>query len=96
MKNYLICLVGFLVFCAACFDIAKGQSPKNLTTLTQLSSREWIDLSKVSYVELPVYTTTPGCADCNNRWGAFIVVDGVHIDYTEEAEVEVRRLLNVK
>ncbi len=96
MKNYLICLISALLLCAVGFDIAKGQAPKQITTLTQLSPREWVDISKVTYVQLPVYIPTPGCNDCSTRWGAGLVVDGVRLEFSEEAEVEVRRLLNVK
>ncbi len=72
---------------------APSQPPTHLANLTKLSDREWVDLSKVTYLQLPVYIPVPGCTDCASRWGAGLVVDGVRLEYSEEAEVEIRRLL---
>ncbi len=88
-------LLSLVIWVAVKKDLS-AQPPKQFTNLTQLSPREWVDLSKVTYVQLPVYVPVPGCVDCAARWGSGIIVDGVRIEYSEEAEVEVRRLLNVK
>jgi len=65
-----------------------------LPHLTRLSEREFVDLSKVSFIRLPVYVTAPpGCNDCQTRWGADIIVDSTVITYSVEAEAELRKLL---
>ncbi len=93
-KVYLGVLAGIMILIS--IATVKAQSTQKFSNLTQLSPREWIDTSKVTYVQLPVYIPTPGCNDCSTRWGAGLVVDGVRLEFSEEAEVEVRRLLNVK
>lgn len=72
--------------------------PAPTLKLTKLSDREWVDLSKLSFIRLPVNTLPdPSCAPyCQTRWGADIVVDGVSMAYSEEAEITLRRLLEQK
>lgn len=87
MKNQLVGIL-LVILCGLLF----AQPPPTLK-LTQLSSREWVDLSKVSFVRWPVYTDPHGCLDCQTRWGADFIVDGVNVGYSEEAEVTLRKLL---
>ncbi len=81
------------IFIALTLVLPAQPPPARLTNLTKLSDREWVDLSRVTYVQLPVYIPVPGCNDCASRWGSGLVVDGVRLEYSEEAEVEIRRLL---
>ncbi len=93
-KEYFIASFALaFIFIALTLSLPAQQPPARLTNLTKLSDREWVDLSKVTYVQLPVYIPVPGCVDCASRWGAGLVVDGVRLEYSEEAEVEIRRLL---
>ncbi len=90
-KGYIAAWV--VILCIFVAPSLRSQPPARLANLTKLSDREWVDLSKVTYVQLPVYIPVPGCVDCASRWGAGLVVDGVRLEYSEEAEVEIRRLL---
>jgi hypothetical protein len=77
---------------------AQGQSVVQLGQLTQISNREFVDLSKLSYVILPVYTPDdPSCSpNCQRRWGATMVVDGKEETFTEDAEKWFRERLGAK
>ena len=87
-----ILLAAFILWCVIGAVVLPSE-PAPALHLTQLSDREWIDLSKISMVRLPVFTDPHGCTDCQTRWGADMVVDGVGMAYSEEAEVTLRRLL---
>lgn len=83
----------FILWCIVGAVILPSDPPPTLH-LTQLSSREFVDLSKVAFVRLPVYLPpVPGCPDCQLRYGADMVVNGVDVSYSEEAEVTLRRML---
>ncbi len=104
MKSIKFALVYILtvVVCAALVGwlanpVFLGAQPPPALHLTQLSSREWVDLSKLSLVRLPVYTPPPpGCFDCQTRWGADYIIGGVQQAYTEEAEVTLRKMLGAE
>ncbi len=92
-RDHVIAAYVLAFIMVALVTVMPAQAPVRLANLTKLSDREWVDLSKVTYVQLPVYIPVPGCVDCASRWGAGLVVDGVRLEYSEEAEVEIRRLL---
>ena len=87
-----VLVAAFILWCVIGAVVLPSEPAPSLR-LTRLSSREWVDLSKVSMIRLPVFTDPHGCLDCQTRWGADLVVDGVETAYTEEAEVTLRRLL---
>ena len=73
--------------------IYKVDKPFKVKLNDEHTKSEWINLDKVSYIRLPTYTEP--CYSCQTRWGAYIVVDGHEVTYSEEAEVKLRKLLNV-
>lgn len=86
-------LVTTLILMLGC-ALTTRSDPPPILHLTQISSREWVDLSTVSMIRLPVYLPPqPGCPDCLLRYGADIISGGVLWNYTEEAEVTFRRIL---
>ena len=87
-----ILLAAFILWCVIGAVVLPSE-PAPALHLTQLSNREWIDLTKISMIRLPVFTDPHGCPDCQTRWGADMVVDGVGMAYSEEAEVTLRKLL---
>ncbi len=93
-REYLIGIFAVAFIFIALTLSLPAQPPSRFANLTKLSDREWVDLSKVTYVQLPVYIPVPGCNDCASHWGSGLIVDGVRIEYSEEAEVEIRKLLH--
>lgn len=86
-------LLAALILVLGCAVTTRSDPPPSLH-LTQISSREWVDLSTVSMIRLPVYlAAVPGCPDCQLRYGANIISGGVAWDYSEAAESAVRKLL---
>lgn len=86
-------LLAAFILCIGCAVTTRSDAPPSLH-LTQISSREWVDLSTVSMIRLPVYLAqVPGCPDCQLRYGANIISGGVAWDYSEAAEPAVRKLL---
>lgn len=84
----------FILWCIVGAVILPSDPPPSLH-LTQLSSREFVDLSTVSMIRLPVYlASVPGCPDCQLRYGANIISGGVAWDYSEAAEPAVRKMLS--
>src|SRR5260221_8219034 len=64
-----ILLAAFILWCVIGAVVLPSE-PAPALHLTQLSNREWIDLSKISMIRLPVFTDPHGCPDCQTRWGA--------------------------
>lgn len=88
-------LLAAIILCVGCAVTTRSDPPPSLH-LTQISSREFVDLSKISFIRLPVTTPDdPSCSPyCQTRWGADMIVDGVGVSYSEEAERELRRMLS--
>jgi len=87
-----LALTGFLVI----ITHAQTPPPSPFAQLIRISDREFVDPSAIRFLRFPVYLPpVPGCPDCQLRWGASLVVDGVplQLDYTEEAEKKLKDLL---
>lgn len=70
-----------------------AQAPPEIT-LTQISPREWVDLKKISFVQMPIFTSPPpGCLDCQTRWGGSFVVDGHETPFLAVADDTMRKLV---
>jgi hypothetical protein len=86
-----------MVFIISALVYAQAPLPANpFVSLTRLSDREYVDLSRVRYVRLPTYLPpVPGCLDCQLRWGASLRIEGVDGDiaFTEDAEAKLKELL---
>jgi hypothetical protein len=80
------------LFSLASFRMGAQSVTPPFAHLTKLTDREYVDLSKVSFIRLPitVQSTTGGPT---NRIGEEMVVDGSDVDFTPEAETMLRQLL---
>lgn len=89
----ILYVVGFLAWGA----IFKAQDITPTTKLTKISNREWVDLSKVSFVQLPVWVHIPPslcpAGSCQERWGGSLVVEGYEHAFTAEADDVMKKLV---
>lgn len=85
---------GFLIATFIFLLVAFAQGQQKVSTLTQISDIEQVDLSKVTVVRLPTFTPDdPSCHPfCQTRWGALLIIDGKEYAYSEKADAEVKRL----
>ncbi len=86
-------IVAFILAVADSPSRAQSRAAASLSHLLKVSDREYVDLSKVSFIRLPIYT--PGCPECQTRWGDMLIVDGGQTNgFSVEAEAKLRELLS--
>lgn len=91
LKTSVIAISLFL-FGFAGFKIGAQSVTPPFSQLTKLTDREYVDLSKVSFIRLPVTVDTANTGVAN-RIGEEMVVDGSPVDFTVEAEAKLRQML---